>query len=118
MVTISSYQERTSMEGKPYLVLELTSQEPELVLSQQTGRFYVTVRKCYLSATFPEAICKQMVGKQLPGCITKTECEPYEYTIPDTGEIITRSHRYDYQPIEQNSMEETVLAGSPLAAVL
>ena len=110
MVTVSDYQLRTSAEGKEYFVLELTSQDLEMVVSQQAGRFYATVRKCYMSATFPEAVCKMMVGKQIPGCITRTDCEPYEFTIPDTGEVITRQHRYDYQPVEQGSLEQTVLS--------
>lgn len=114
MVTVSNYQPRTSAEGKDYFVLELTSQELEMVVSQQTGRYYATVRKCFMSATFPEPICQAMIGKQLPGSITKTACEPYEFTIPDTGEVITRNHRYDYQPIEQGSMEDAVMMGSPL----
>lgn len=118
MVTVSDYQQRVPTEGEPFFVLELTNQELEMVISQQTGRFYATVRKCYIPATFPEVICKMMVGKQLPGCITRIECEPYEFTIPETGEIITRTHRYEYQPIEQAPMEQTVLGGTPMMAVL
>ena len=112
MVTVSSYQPRTSVEGKEYFALELTSQDLEMVISQQTGSFYATVRKCYISSTFSELVCKMMVGKQLPGCIVRTDCEPYEFTVPETGEIITWSHRYEYQPIEQGSMEQAVLAGT------
>ncbi|MBO0952022.1 hypothetical protein [Fibrella forsythiae] len=118
MVTVSDYQQRTSTEGTPFQVLELTSQELEMVVSQQTGRYYATVRKCYIPATFPEAVCRLMVGKQLPGCIIKTECDPYEFTVPETGEVITRKHRYEYSPVEQSSMEQTVLSGVPLIAIV
>ncbi|MFD2573785.1 hypothetical protein ACFSUS_24320 [Spirosoma soli] len=118
MVTVSDYQQRTPAGGEPFFVLELTNQELEMVVSQQTGRFYATVRKCYIPATFPEPVCKMMVGKQLPGSITRTECDPYEFTIPETGEVVTRTHRYEYQPIEQGSLEQTVLAGTPLLSVL
>ena len=118
MVTVSDYQQRTPAEGKPYFVLELTSQDLEMVVSQQTGRFYATVRKCFIPATFPEAVCRLMVGKQMPGCISRTDCDPYEFTIPETGEIITRTHRYDYHPVEQGSMEQAVLISPSLAAVV
>jgi hypothetical protein len=118
MLVITDYQQRSSQDGRTYFALELTSDEPELVISQQTGRFYATVRKCFMPSTFPEAICRNMVGKQLPGSITKTDCEPYEWTVPETGEVITRSHRYEYQPVEQSSMEQTVLGGSPLVEMV
>jgi len=118
MVTVSDYLQRISAEGKPYYALELTNQELEMVVSQQTGRFYATVRKCYIPATFPEPVCRLMIGKQLPGCITRSDCDPYEFTIPETGEVITRTHRYEYQPFEQGNMEQTVLGETPLLAVL
>jgi hypothetical protein len=118
MVTVSDYLQRVPVEGEPYFVLELTNQELEMVVSQQTGRFYATVRKCYIPATFPEVVCKMMIGKQLPGCINRSDCDPYEFTIAETGEIITRTHRYEYQPIEQSSMEQTVLAGTTLPVIV
>ena len=118
MLTVTAYQQRTAQDGREYFALELTSDDLELVVSQQTGRYYATVRKCYMPSTFPETICRAMIGKQLPGSITRTECEPYEFTIPETGEVINRSHRYEYQPVEQGSMEKTVLGGTPLMEVL
>ena len=111
MVTVTAFQERTSLENnQTYFALELTSDELELVISQQTGRFYATNFKCWITSTFSETVCQKMVGKQLPGIITRTESEPYEFTIPETGEVITRTHRYEYCPVEQRSMEQTVLA--------
>ena len=118
MITVTSYQQRTAQEGREYFTLELSSDDLELVVSQQTGRYYATVRKCYIPTTFPDPICRAMIGKQLPGNIIRTECEPYEFVIPETGEIITRSHRYEYQLVEQPSMEQTVLGGEPLMAVV
>jgi hypothetical protein len=43
------------------------------------------------------------------GSIAKVECEPYEFTIPETGEVISRQHRYDYSPTEQSNMEQLVM---------
>lgn len=98
-----------SITGNPYFALELTSDEPEIVLSQ-TGRYYITTRKCTMSSTLPESICKSMIGKQFPGSISKVECEPYEFTVPETGEVITRHHRYEYIPQEAASPEQAVFA--------
>lgn len=110
MLTITSYSARTSsQDGSQYYSLELTSDDPEIVLSQ-TGRYYVTTKKCSMSSTFPESVCKAMVGKQIPGSIGKVECEPYEFTIPESGEIITRQHRYEYMPVEASTPEQAVFA--------
>ncbi|WP_259016581.1 hypothetical protein [Emticicia fluvialis] len=109
MVTVTAYQQRTSVEGKDYFALELQSDDMEFVISQNTGRHYITTRKCWISSTFNESMCLKMLGKTMAGSITKTECEPYEFTIPETGEVITRQHRYDYSPVEQSSMEQVVM---------
>ena len=34
----------------------------------------------------------------MPGSIEKQECEPYEYTVENTGEIITLTHKHMYVP--------------------
>lgn len=107
MLTITDYASRIPKEGNPYFALELTSNDPEVVLSQ-SGKYYITVRKCYMSSTFPESICQAMIGKQFPGSVSKVECEPYEFTIPETGEVITRQHRYEYVPVEQSTPEQAV----------
>ena len=41
----------------------------------------------------------------MPGTISKVEVDPYEFTIQETGEIIQRTHRYEYM-----SDEDAVLA--------
>ncbi|MCU0323886.1 MAG: hypothetical protein MUF45_01350 [Spirosomaceae bacterium] len=109
MVTVTAYQERTSTEGKKYIALEIQSDDLEFVVSKVTGRHYATVRKCWISSTFNEVLAERMLGKEMQGSIVKTACEPYEFTIPETGEVITRHHRYDYSPLENGSMEEVVL---------
>ncbi len=109
MLTITSYVQRTSLtDGSTYYALELTSSEPEVVKSQN-GRFYITARRCFMSCTFSEAACVSMIGKQFPGTVSKVECDPYEYVVPETGETITRHHRYEYTPVESSS-EEAVFA--------
>jgi hypothetical protein len=32
--------------------------------------------------------------------VVKVECEAYEYTIKETGEVVELSHRWEYRPEE------------------
>lgn len=97
MVTVKAYHVRKTTEGKSYISLELTG-DLEMVQSQNTGRFYATQRKCFIYSTFDEPTARLMVGKTMTGSIIRTSCEPYEYTVPETGEIITLAYRYSYVP--------------------
>ena len=72
----------------------------EVVTSSQTGKCYATARKANLATTFNEPTCAAMVGKELPGSIQKVSCEPYDYTVPATGEVIELDYRWEYNPIE------------------
>jgi hypothetical protein len=95
MVRIVNYQKRTSEEGKVFFTLELQG-GIEIVKSQETGKHYITARKANMSCTFDELTCQSLIGTELPGSVRKVNCEEYDYTIKDTGEIITLSHRYEY----------------------
>src|SRR4051812_15813608 len=98
MLTVTSYQKRVNKEGKEYLTLEIQG-GLEMVQSLQTGRFYATVRKSSMSATFGEDVAKMLIGTQVPGQIIRTEVDPYNYTIESTGEIVTLTHRWSYAPV-------------------
>ncbi len=100
MVRITNYIKRTTEEGKDFFVLELEG-NIEMVKSQESGKFYVTARKTTISSTFDEWTCQTLIGKELPGRIEKVECDEYEYTIKDTGEVIMLTHRFEY--VEENT---------------
>src|SRR5690606_4399393 len=101
MVTITNFKERQKEDGTSFYVLEVQG-GIEMVKSQSTGNFYATAKKAFLPSTFDALTCEALVGTQMDGAIEKVECEPYEYTIKDTGEIITLSHRYAYvQEVKQ-----------------
>lgn len=99
MVTVINFKERNKEDGTSFFVLEIQG-GLEMVRSQSTGQFYATAKKAYLPSTFDAMTCQALVGTQMPGSIEKEECEPYEYTVQSTGEIITLSHRYCYVPEE------------------
>lgn len=97
MVTVTAAHKREKENGEKFMTLELQG-DVELVQSSNTGRFYATARRCFIFCTFDEAIANKLVGTQMAGHIEKIECDPYDFTIPDTGEVIELSHTYTYVP--------------------
>lgn len=95
MVRIINYKERETDDGRSFFVLELQG-GLEMVKSQDTGKYYATIRKASVPTTFDEATCKAFIGTEMPGNIEKELCDPYEYTVQETGEVIDLSHRYTY----------------------
>ncbi len=117
MVQIISYKERQTEDGKSFFVLELQG-GLEMVRSQETNQFYATAKKAFISSTFDEATCNSLIGTSMPGRIATQECEPYQITVKETGEIKTISSRAVYMPeSEEPSREELavkkLLAGEP-----
>jgi hypothetical protein len=110
MVTIVSFKVRETLEGKSFITLELSG-DIELIQSGTTGNFYATAKKCSMSCTFTEEQAKMLVGKQLPGHINRIETAAYDYTIKNTGEVITLNHTYEYNPEEKpKKVPEGILA--------
>jgi hypothetical protein len=105
MVRIVNYQKRRGEEGKEFFTLELQG-GIEMVKSQETGKFYVTARKASISSTFDEMTCQALIGTELPGTVAKVNCEPYEYVVKDTGEVIMLSHRYEYQEVNSTPVAQ------------
>ncbi|HLF52563.1 hypothetical protein [Flavobacterium sp.] len=95
MVRIIGYKKRETELGKEFFVLELQG-GIEMVKSAETGKFYITARKASISSTFDERTCEALIGTELPGKVEKIECEAYEYTIKDTGEVIILTSRFEY----------------------
>ncbi len=96
MVTIKNYEVRKNIEDGTTFVVLIIQGELELVQSKDTGRFYATVRTTNIPSTFDEQTAALMVGKEIPGTIIKESCDPYDVQIRETGEVITRTHRYVY----------------------
>lgn len=105
MVRIVNYLKRQTEEGKEFFVLEVQG-GIEMVLSQSTQKYYATAKKAYVSSTFDEATCKALIGTEMPGTVSKVECDPYEFVSTQTGEIVTLSHNYVYTPIECTASKE------------
>lgn len=95
MVTIIDLKTIITEEGKAISMLVVQGGLEPLV-SNKTGRIYLTMRKANISTTFDEATCKSLIGTELPGNVQKVACEPYEYTVKETGEIITLNYNWQY----------------------
>lgn len=106
MVTIIEFKKRVNTEGKEYGVLVLQG-SIETVRSKQTNRPYLTARKTAVPTTFDELFAKNLIGQTLPGQIEKTECDPYIFTNPETGEEMELAHTYVYNE-NPASIEEEV----------
>ena len=68
-----------------------------------------------VACTFNEETCESLIGTELDGRIKKVSVEPYEYVIPDTGEMVKLSYRYEYTT-ELDEMLEEELARLEIAA--
>lgn len=107
MVRIIDFKKRQTEDGKEFFVLEISG-GLEMIKSQITNQFYATSKKAFISSTFDEQTCKALIGTEMFGCVVKQACEPYEYVVKDTGEVIVLSHRYIYDPNESIKEEKAI----------
>jgi hypothetical protein len=109
MVRIINYIKRQTEDAKVFFVLELQS-GIEMALSAKTGQYYATAKKANITSTFDEETCKALIGTEMPGTIVKVESDSFEYTVRETGEIITLTHKYVYVPeVEAFSKEDRAI---------
>ena len=115
MVRIIDYVKRQSSEGEEFFLLVLRG-GLQIVKSEESGRYYATFKESKLPTTFDESTCKSLIGEEIPGSIVKVSTEPYDYTVPETGEILNLSHRWEYQK-EGDTLKEIVFEGKPVEAL-
>jgi hypothetical protein len=102
-VIVGYHLAQRASDGKEFISLDLQG-EVEMAQSMETGNFYATVRKASIPSTLSEEFAKGLIGTKLPGVIKRIASDPYDYTVPETGEVIQLQHRYTYQPEETESM--------------
>lgn len=115
MVTITGFSERISKDGKPFYVLTVQG-GLEMVLSEESGRYYATAKQASITSTFDERTCQGLVGSKLPGRISKVVAEPYEYTVQETGQVLLLNHRWVHSPSEE-PVEELIYDREPVGTV-
>ena len=97
MVTVTNYTSRQRKDGTTFIALEISG-GVELVQSNNTGKFYATVRKTSIPSTFDETIAKGLIGSQMKGDVVRVQVDAYDFVNPKTGEIIKLQHSYAYSP--------------------
>ena len=97
MVRVIAIKKSTSSEGKDFISLKVQG-GIEAIQSQTTGRMYLTSRAAYVPTTFDEAMAEELIGTSIQGTVKRVQSDPYEYTIKDTGEVVTLSHSFEYMP--------------------
>jgi hypothetical protein len=115
MVTVIDYAARTNSQGENFFALILQG-NLEMVKSRETGNYYATAKRASVTSTFTEGACEKLIGMEIPGSIQRVPSEPYEFTIPDTGEVIQLEHRWVYlaegQTVDAVVQEEEVQKSS------
>jgi hypothetical protein len=109
MVQIVNFVVRQNSRGEAFYALILQS-GIEMVKSNTTGRYYATAKQASVTSTFEEEQCRRLIGTEIPGSIKRVACEPREFTVPETGEVITISNRWEYAK-EGETLEENVFHG-------
>ncbi len=99
MVTIINFKKSENTEGKEFISIKVQG-GVMAIQSQKTGRMYLTAQTAYVSSTFDEATAKALIGSTIPGMVKRVASDPYEYTIKETGEVVTLSHKFEYLPEE------------------
>jgi hypothetical protein len=112
-VKIVDYKIRMNGEGKPFLALIL--QGGIEIVRSVNGNAYATGKKCSLATSFDEATAKSLIGSEMPGTIQREECEPYEFTVPESGEQLLLTHRYIYLDQEEPINQVAAGVGSQMA---
>ena len=95
MVTIVDFIKRKNSKGDDFNALVLQS-GLELIKSRTTGRYYATAKKTSIPSTFDDAMCQSLIGTQISGSVQRIESEPYDFTVPNTGEVLKLTHRWVY----------------------
>lgn len=99
MVKVIGFKQAQKEDGTVFNKLQLQG-GAEMVQSQDSKKFYLTARSTYISTTFDEATAMSLIGSEMAGTIEKVEVAPYQYTVKDTGQVITLTHSWEYSPIE------------------
>ena len=103
MVTVTNALERVKKDGTTFAVLEISG-GVELVLSQNTNRYYATLRKCTIPFTGTLDVARLMIGQKIEGEVVKVIVEPYDFTNPRTGEVMRIVHSYAYRPKDSEEL--------------
>jgi hypothetical protein len=116
MVKIVDFVKRQNKDGVEFNALILQG-GIELVKSKETGAWYATSKRASITSTFDDATCQALIGQEIPGSVQKVICEPFEFTVKQTGEIVTLTNRWIYLR-DGETINEAVVAAEKVAMPL
>jgi hypothetical protein len=108
MVKIVDYKTYQKENGEEFNVLEVQG-GIEIIKSKTSGRNYLTAKKATISCTFDKATCESLKGTQMDGVVKKVVVEPYAYTVKETGEELTLTHRYEFMSEEEQVVKDNLI---------
>lgn len=109
-VKIIGYSQRENAEGEKFFTMTVLG-SPEVVVSKDTGKAYITARRASVATTFNEATCKSLIGMSIPGSVKRVEVEEaYDFTIPESGETIKLSHQWQF--VAEPTVEDVIFEGN------
>ena len=88
MVKIVDYKLSENQDGKEFVSLKIQG-GIEAIQSQQTGRFYLTAKTCFIPSTFDLRAAEALIGSEMPGKVSRVDSDSYQYTVKETGEVLT-----------------------------
>lgn len=109
MVRIVDYKTYQNEDGEEFFALVVHG-GISAVKSRETGKTYLTKQTARVSCTFDEETCKSLIGSEIPGRIIKVDVEPFEYAIPESGEIITLTQRNEFVTEEDAILNDNLQA--------
>tara|TARA_R110000737_G_scaffold311338_1_gene320283 strand:+ start:704 stop:1093 length:390 start_codon:yes stop_codon:yes gene_type:complete len=95
MVTVIDAIEIANSEGDTFVSLILQG-GITMIQSKSSGKFYATTKRTRIASTFALEDAKHMIGEKIPGSIEKVSCEPYEYSVPNSDEVVTLDFTYQF----------------------
>lgn len=107
MVTIKDYKTFQKENGENFFALVVQG-GLEAVKSKETKRTYFTAKTATVACTFDEETCLKLIGTEMPGKVVSVQVDSYEYSIPETGEIINLQHRNEYLNEEEAILNQNL----------
>nr|WP_293303495.1 hypothetical protein [Allomuricauda sp.] len=95
MVRVIDFEARKNDLGESFNVL-IVQGGVMPVISKETGKFYMTIKKASVPCTLDSQTCQELIGSNLEGTVIRVETEPYSYTIEETGETVQLDYRHEY----------------------
>jgi hypothetical protein len=99
MVQIIGFEKKKNEKTKEYFSVLILSGEPEVMISKSSGRPYVSARKTTIPCALEENQAQALIGKELPGSISRVACTPFELKLA-TGKKVKISTAFQYLPPE------------------